>query len=133
MTDTKPPLPKSSWAGPSKSSQEFKADGGKSNPTLLEAGVPRALEVCNDTLDYGALKYEAHSWLKVPDGIARYDSAARRHRRARDKGEVFDNESFIMHLGHEIMCNLFQLELMLQAEPSLRLPFNTDPPQGHKS
>jgi len=114
-------------------SQQFKADGGKSDPTLLECGMPRALEAVNDTLDYGQIKYEAHSWVKVPNAGQRYDAAARRHRRARDKGETHDKESFILHLAHEIVCNLFVLELMLRANPDLRQPFNTQPPQEHKN
>lgn len=136
MTQDDIPLHKSSWGLASdplvKSSQEFKADSGKSDPALLEKGMPRALEVCNDTLDYGCIKYEPHSWMNVPDAIRRYDSAARRHRRARDMGETHDVESYIMHLGHEIICNLFVLELMLRKDPSLRVPFNANPPQGHK-
>jgi len=118
---------------PPKSSQEFKADAGKPNPTLMEKGVPRALAVVQSTLDYGNLKYEAHSWKKVPNAIERYDAAARRHRNLRDQGETHDLESWIHHLGHEIINNLFLLELMIADDPGGQwTTFNRNPPQEHK-
>lgn len=122
----------------SKSDQEFKADGGKSNPLLLEQGFPNALEHVNRTLDYGAIKYEAHSWWNVPNGINRYDAAARRHRRERDKGHMTDDESHLMHRAHEIVCLLMAYELELDAmwstgvDVSAYLRFNPAPPQNHK-
>lgn len=122
-----------------KSDQEFKADGGKSNPLLLEQGFPFALERVNATLDYGAIKYEAHSWRNVPNGIERYDAAARRHRRARDKGEVRDDESYLDHRAHEIVCLLMAYELevarrrsSIGVDVSADLRFNRNPPQEHK-
>lgn len=122
-----------------KSDQEFKADGGKSNPLLLEQGFPFALERVNATLDYGAIKYEAHSWRNVPNGIERYDAAARRHRRARDKGEKNDHESYLNHRAHEIVCLLMAYELeiasyrnQLGVDVDADLRFNRNPPQDHK-
>lgn len=121
-----------------KSDQEYKADGGKSNPLLLEQGFPNALEHVNATLDYGAIKYEAHSWRNVPDGINRYDAAARRHRRARDKGEKADQESYLFHRAHEVVCLLMAFELELDQlkqsgiNTELFLEFNRKPPQDHK-
>ncbi len=121
-----------------KSDQEFKADGGKSNPLLLEQGFSNALEHVNRTLDYGAIKYEAHSWRNVPNGIDRYDAAARRHRRARDQGEATDQESFLLHRAHEIVCLLMAFELELDdherngVDTRSYLEFNTNPPQSHK-
>ncbi len=116
-----------------KTDQEFKADGGKPNPTLLEVGCTRALRAVQATLDYGNIKYEAHSWKKVPDGEARYDAAARRHRIARDMGELQDEESWLPHLAHEIVNNLFLLEMMILARPNKAYTrFNPEPPQDHK-
>lgn len=115
--------------------QQFKADGGKANPALLEVGCVRALEIVQATLDYGAQKYEAHSWRRVPDGETRYDNAARRHRIARDKGELFDKESGLLHMAHEVTCLLFQMELLLERiDPAMQdnwTAFN-QPPQDHK-
>lgn len=114
-------------------SQHLKADGGKSNPLLLEQGMPDALEAVNATLDYGAIKYEAHSWKKVPDAIKRYDAAMRRHRRERDKGENFDAESLLHHLSHEIVCGLMVLQLIIEQTPGDYTAFNPNPPQDHKT
>jgi hypothetical protein len=114
-------------------SQNLKADGGKSNPLLLEQGMPHALEAVNATLDYGAIKYEAHSWKQVPDAIKRYDAAMRRHRRERDKGDNFDAESFLHHLSHEIVCGLMVLQLIIEQTPGDYTAFNPNPPQDHKS
>lgn len=115
-----------------KDAQHLKADGDKSNPLLLEQGMPLALMSVNRTLDYGAIKYEAHSWMRVPDAIKRYDAAARRHRRARDAGDMFDDESGLPHLAHEIVCNLMVLELTIKSDAGIDwYSFNT-PPQDHK-
>lgn len=114
-------------------SQHAKADHGKPNTVLLEKGCVKALRVVQATLDYGALKYEANSWKTVPKGQDRYDAAARRHRIKRDMGEQFDKESRLAHLAHEIISNLFLLELMIEADPGCDwLNFNPHPPQDHK-
>lgn len=118
-----------------KSDQAFKADSGKSNPLLLMAGFPNALERVNRTLDYGAIKYEAHSWKNVPDGVNRYDAAAMRHQRERMKGTRYDDESWLHHRSHEIVCLLMAFELELRdIEQGVRggMVFNPNPPQSHK-
>lgn len=123
--------------------QKFKADRGKPQHSLLERGFPRALGLMQATLDYGAKKYEAHSWRKVPDAMRRYDEAARRHRRDRDMERDFmckDAESGLPHVAHEL-CNLMaQIELYFQQEPSKahldklykELCTYNEPPQEHK-
>jgi len=116
-----------------KTDQEFKADAGKPRPTLLEIGCTRALMAVQATLDYGERKYEAHSWQKVPGAQQRYDDAARRHRIARDMGENHDRESGLLHLSHEIICNLFLLELMIKGDPGQNWLAFHNPPQDHKS
>ena len=109
-----------------KSDQEFKADAGKTDPSLLEQGFPRALRLVQATLDYGAKKYEAHSWRQVPNALARYNVAARRHRQARDMDshpregfhavlESCDHESGLPHIAHEIFNLLAMIELDLAA------------------
>lgn len=94
--------------------QTQKADGGKSDPLLLEVDLARALAVVNAVLDYGKQKYGARGGWKAVD-IMRYDSAARRHRRARDTGETVDAESGLLHLAHEACNVLFQLEQHITA------------------
>ena len=112
--------------------QRFKADGGKPDPTLLEQGCTKALMVVQATLDYGKIKYEAHSWKNVHNGIARYDAAARRHRIQRDLGNSFDAESGLAHLAHEIINNLFLLEMLIEADPGCTWTEFRQPPQDHK-
>lgn len=136
-----------------KSDQELKADGGKTQPDLLEQGFPRALRLVQATLDYGKKKYEAHSWQKVPDGLARYNSAARRHRQARDLEavpadgfhavlEATDEESGLPHIAHEVVCLLMMIELNLAANVDITAANNMlsalisrmkEPPTAHKA
>lgn len=124
--------------------QKFKADAGKPDHSLLELGFPNALALVQATLDYGAKKYEAHSWRKVPDAFDRYDKAARRHRRDRDRivgmrGKsnflYHDDESGLPHIAHELFNLMAQIELYLQDNPQIDfaqlLKFN-EPPTAHK-
>ena len=110
----------------------IKADDGKTNPLLLEVGMAKALAAVNRTLDYGAIKYEAHSWMNVPDAINRYDAAARRHRNLRDQGQVTDYESGLPHIAHEIVCMLMVFELQIKRDPGWDIHEFNDPPQDHK-
>jgi len=92
--------------------QEFKADGGKLEPSLLFKGMPRALYAVIAVLQYGKQKYEAHSWKRV-DG-ERYDDARLRH--VLDHYlEDADKESGLEHMAHEATNCLFQLEKTLEA------------------
>lgn len=136
-----------------KSDQEFKADAGKTEPDLLEQGFPRALRLVQATLDYGKKKYEAHSWQKVPNAIARYNKASRRHRQERDLEaspadgfhailEATDAESGLPHIAHEIVCLLMLIELDLAANVGINAANNAlkaiigrmkEPPTDHKN
>lgn len=109
----------------SDSDQKFKADAGKAMPDLLEEGFPYALRLVQLALEYGAQKYEPHSWRNVPDGMNRYNRAGRRHRQARDLDAVpeqdfhavlesCDPESGIPHIAHEIFNLLCMIELDFQ-------------------
>lgn len=110
--------------------QRMKADGGKSNPLMLEVDLARALEVVNRVLDYGFEKYEARGgWKDV--GMDRYDAAARRHRRDRDKGELTDCESGLVHLAHEATNLLFQLETYIKENPGMDFLTYNPPPKAH--
>lgn len=113
-----------------KPSQSNKADSGKSNPLLIEVDLAKALAVINRVLDYGAEKYERAGWKKVEP--ERYNAAARRHRRDRDVGQMFDAESGLAHLAHEACNNLFQLQMLIEAHPELDFYRYNKPPQDHK-
>lgn len=127
-----------------KSDQEFKADAGKSDPTLFDLGFPLAREFVQATLDYGAIKYEAHSWRKVPGAFERYAKAGARHRQQRMIAQMYDkkfgfiapdHESGLPHIAHELFNLMAQIELFIAANPALdfkgMLTFN-QPPQDHK-
>jgi hypothetical protein len=122
--------------------QKFKADAGKPDHSLLELGFPNALAFVQATLDYGAKKYEAHSWRKVPDAFNRYDKAARRHRNQRDAGMMYgagfiypDDESGLPHVAHELFNLMAQVELYLQDNPMIdvrKVLTPKEPPTAHK-
>lgn len=110
--------------------QRNKADVGKSNPLLVEVDLSRALHAVNRVLDYGAEKYERAGWKKVE--AERYDAAQRRHRRSRDQGEIFDQESGLSHLAHEACNALFLLEMFIKEHPDMDYETYNIPPQNHK-
>lgn len=111
--------------------QSQKADAGKSNPVLLEVDMSQALTAVNAVLDYGVAKYgQRGGWRKVD--IERYDPAARRHRRARDNGELHDAESGLPHLAHEVCNLLFMLQTYLEENPELDATKFNAPPQDHR-
>lgn len=129
--------------------QQFKADAGKAMPDLLEAGMPSALRLVQATMEYGAQKYEQHSWRSVPDAMQRYQRAARRHRQERDldaspENGLYavltsrDDESGLPHIAHEIFNLLAMIELALQDSTDKRKVLDAllsgvkTPPTAHK-
>lgn len=116
--------------------QKNKADAGKSNPCLLEVGCAAALELVNRTLDYGYEKYvdpknppSSPSWKLVP--MHKYDAAAKRHRKQRDKHGPMnvDHESGLVHLAHEIICDLFMLQTLIESNPGYDFLTYNPPPR----
>lgn len=117
--------------------QKNKADAGKSNPLLLEVGCAKALEVLGRVLDYGYEKYadpanppalDNPSWRKVDP--RQYDAAARRHRRDRDKGQTRDVESNLLHMAHEAINLLFQIEKFIENNPGVDVLTYNPPPRA---
>jgi hypothetical protein len=103
---------------------------------------PFALEEVVKVLTFGAKKYDAENWRKVPDAVRRYTDASMRHGEAFRKGEVLDKESGIHHLAHRVCCDLFRLELLLLENASREIHppygvcrdlFPLDPPQLDES
>lgn len=79
-----------------------------------DAGKPRwdlipydALGSVVDVLTYGASKYGAWNWTRVPESRDRYFAAAMRHLVAWRSGEANDPESGLPHLAHAACCVLF--------------------------
>lgn len=125
------------------SDQQFKADAGKRRPELLQVGMARALLAVQATMEYGAQKYEAHSWRKVPDAKARYFAAAERHRQERllrSKGEfvpvmgAYDEESGLPHIAHEVfnLLALMELEMSETGVDWMSYTRFNPPPTAHK-
>jgi len=92
----------------------LKYDAGKPQYRLVFEGLPLTLQAVGDVLDFGAKKYQAHSWQHVENGIDRYNDAAARHYLARLRGEENDPESGLPHEYHELVNRLFVLELKLR-------------------
>ena len=59
--------------------------------------LPEFLEAFAQVLTYGAEKYDADNWRKLPDLRRRYLSALYRHLNALHRGEVMDSESGLAH------------------------------------
>ena len=95
--------------------QRQKADGGKSDPLMIEEDLALALESVNRVLDYGKAKYGSRGGWKLVD-IERYRSAQARHRRSvMIEGKYStDEESGLLHLAHEACNALFILQTALE-------------------
>ncbi len=110
------------------SDQKFKADAGKAMPDLFALGFANAIRGVQATMEYGAQKYEPHSWRDVPNAVERYTRAGARHRQERerdwqDMGNAAilrsrDEESGLPHIVHEMfnIMAIFELELAAYAK-----------------
>lgn len=83
-----------------------KYDGGKPQWSLVPF---KAMTEVVEVLTYGAKKYSADNWCKVPDAKRRYIDAGFRHFTAYVSGEKVDPETGYSHLAHAICCLLFLL------------------------
>ena len=83
-----------------------KDDAGKLRYSLIPVGPLRAIA---EVLDFGARKYGADNWKRVPDARARYTDALMRHVEAWRDGERRDAETGLPHLAHAACCLLFLL------------------------
>lgn len=83
-----------------------KADAGKPRPSLLPW---RAIQQIVAVLEFGAAKYGADNWQRLPSARQRYFDAAMRHLLAWWDGERLDTESGLPHLAHAGCCILFLL------------------------
>jgi hypothetical protein len=91
-----------------------KNDQGKPNLHLLHSGFPRVLWALAEVLSFGAEKYSANGWQKVPNGRERYQAAAGRHQAQRFMGTEKDDESGLWHEAHELTSRLMAFELFLK-------------------
>lgn len=91
-----------------------KADQGKTDVDMLDRYFAEALWEVAKILDFGAKKYSAGGWATVPNGIKRYQAAARRHKLQRNMGEERDSESELYHWAHQICSELMAFSLYLE-------------------
>lgn len=75
--------------------------------TRLDLIPPEVIMEMGKVLTFGALKYSANNWQKLPDFNDRYYAAALRHLMAWRSGETFDQESGLLHLSHALTCLAF--------------------------
>ena len=88
-----------------------KRDGDKIRMDLLPF---EALEAVAEVLTYGARKYSDNNWQKVDHADARYRAAMLRHLAARERGEMTDPESGLLHAAHMAADALFILWFEIQ-------------------
>lgn len=117
------------------SDQSNKADGGKIKPRLLIGDMAGAIEHVSAVLTYGVEKYEECGWREVDP--KRYEDALLRHYLAWNSGNVYDEESGLLHLAH-LACNamfLLQLDIdrVLDWDGVVLKPEWNKPPQSHKN
>lgn len=101
-------LPEENKQAPDVMSADYyagKKDNGKTRWDLLPF---ETVETIAEILTFGATKYGADNWQKVPDAKQRYQAAFMRHYVAYLKGEKKDAESGINPLFHAF-CNLMFL------------------------
>lgn len=79
-----------------------KFDGEKPMMQLFPLPVAESI---SRVLTFGAQKYAAHGWKKLPDAVNRYQGALLRHLAALQSGEEFDSDSGLPHIYH-IGCNI---------------------------
>jgi hypothetical protein len=97
-----------------------KDDTGKVRADLLPANA--LMEVAK-VLTFGAQKYGAeNTWQNVTPFRARYTAALMRHLFARQRGELYDPESGLLHMAHLACCALFLLSGEVGHDTEERLP-----------
>jgi hypothetical protein len=79
-----------------------KFDGEKPMMQLFPLPVAESI---SKVLTFGAQKYAAHGWKKLPEAVARYQGALLRHLAALQSGEEIDSDSGLPHIYH-IGCNI---------------------------
>lgn len=89
---------------------EAKHDQGKPRFDLID---PYFEEELAEVMAHGSEKYGDNSWQSVPDGLARYHGALRRHLVAVKKGELIDPDSGLTHMAH-VSANAMFISYLLR-------------------
>ncbi len=91
-----------------------KMDQGKNRLGLVLGDFSHALKAVGEIGTFGANKYSAHGWTKVPGGAERYTDALYRHLLDEACGESIDTDSGLNHAAHTAWNALARLELKLR-------------------
>ena len=92
----------------------MKFDGGKPKAGTLYEYFPNAINEINKVSTFGCNKYERGSFIDVPNGYERYNDAFHRHLIQEQSGEVYDEESNLLHAAHAAWGALCRLEFILR-------------------
>mgnify|MGYP006921352461 CR=1 FL=1 len=91
----------------------LKYDKGKPRMWLLP--LLSLVEIAR-VLTFGAEKYAPNSWQNVENAVERYSNALLRHLASIQDGEIYDQESGLLHWSH-VGCNaLFLIWLTIKKE-----------------
>ena len=82
----------------------LKYDDDKVNMALLPFN---ALYEVAKVLTFGAKKYAKHGWKSIPDGEERCTAALLRHLTEIQNGNMYDDESGLLHISHLATNALF--------------------------
>lgn len=91
-----------------------KLDAGKNRLGLVLGDFANALYAVGEVGTFGANKYSASGWLKVPDATNRYRDAYLRHILKEMMGEQIDQDSGLLHSAHAAWNALALLEFKLR-------------------
>jgi hypothetical protein len=96
-----------------------KADQGKPRPGLVMKGFCNALWEVTKLGTFGSIKYSEFGFLKVENGIARYEDAGLRHQFAKwmaGDDYALDPETNLMEATAKAWNALAELELLLRKQ-----------------
>jgi hypothetical protein len=111
------PVPESDPFGKRPHEAGSKLDAGKS-PIVsgFMKYFPRAIRAVANVSLHGMEKYTWKGWIKVPDGIKRYDDAEGRHIVDEEIDGPIDPKSRLLHAAHRAWNAMARLELLLIQE-----------------
>lgn len=91
-----------------------KLDSGKIRMGLILEGFAPALKEVARVGTFGAHKYTDNGWKVVPNAKQRYTDAMYRHLNQEACGELFDQESDLLHASHAAWNALARLTFILK-------------------
>jgi len=90
-----------------------KDDSEKPDLDLVLGGFAKALMEVGRVGTFGAKKYTENGWKEVPNAKRRYSSALLRHTFQSSEGELYDNDSGLLHDAHAAWNALAKLQFTI--------------------